>query len=207
MAIYDISLPLHDAHPPWPGDPPFSRTPLAQTTQGDPCNTSELRLSTHFATHLDAPYHFIPDGPRMDQINLDPLLGPALLHETDAAPLIEPHHLPPLEGVERILFKTANTKRIADTVFHTDYIALSPETARCLTQAGVKLIGIHYFSVEPYQSADFAVHHELCGKGVIILEGIDVREVPPGWYELIALPLRIQAGDGSPCRALLRDQS
>lgn len=154
---------------------------------------------------MDAPYHFEEDGIKIDEIPLETLMGKALVHEVDADSLIQPQHLPDLDGVKRILFKTSNCWFIDETEFHTDYVSLGLEAARILVQAGVKLVGIDYFSIEAFRAPGHPVHHELCGGGVILLEGVDLRQAPPGWYELFALPLKIEGCDGSPCRAVLRD--
>lgn len=207
MTLHDITLPLHSEHPPWPGDTPFSMQPSSRIANGDNCNVSTIRLSTHFGTHLDAPYHFEDDGARVHQLDLDVLVGPALVHEVDAADLVRPEHLPPLQGVERILFKTKNSAKIADAMFHTDYVSIGLETAVELNRAGVRLVGIDYFSVEAFKNPSNPVHHEFCGNGVILVEGLDLRAVSAGRYELIVLPLKLQDGDGSPCRAILRDLS
>lgn len=205
MAIYDISLPLRMEQAPWPGDPSFSIRPCLEIAKGDGCNVSHLELGSHFATHLDAPYHIVENGARIDEIDLDTLIGRVLVHEVDAPNFIQPKHLPDLIGVERILFKTSNSRFIDDPVFHTQYVSLSVDAARELVRAKVRLAGIDYFSIENYKSADLPTHRELCGNGVIILEGLNLRDVEPGWYELFALPLKIQGCDGSPCRAALRD--
>ncbi|HOJ59609.1 MAG TPA: cyclase family protein [bacterium] len=205
MALYDLTLPMRPDQPPWPGDPPFSKTPLSSTRQGQSANVSWLSLSSHFGTHLDAPFHFVDDGLRLDQIPPEVFVGPVRVHAVDTPDLIRLEHLPPLEGVERIVFKTRNTRFIADTVFHSDYVSLSLDAARALAAAGVKLVGIDYFSVEAYKNPGHPVHHALCGRGVVIVEGLDLRRIEPGDYEIIALPLLIEDGDGSPCRVLLRD--
>ncbi|MDP8243485.1 MAG: cyclase family protein [Candidatus Hinthialibacter antarcticus] len=208
MALYDLTLDLHENQPCWPGDTPYVRIATSEMSNGGGCNVSKVSMSTHFATHLDAPYHFEPDGLRLDQLDLNTLIGPALVHEVEGdAPLILPAHLPPLDGVERIIFKTRNSAYIDDTKFHEDFTALGLDAARALTAAGVKLVGIDYFSIEAFKNPGHPVHHELCGKGMIIVEGLDLRNVPPGRYELIALPLKFKDADGSPCRVVLRDIS
>lgn len=205
MALYDLSLKLRVEQPGWPDDPPFSIRAISSIARGDACNVSFFETSSHFATHLDAPYHFIEDGARVDDLSLDTLIGRVLVHEVDTPNLILPDHLPNLDGVERILFKTSNSQFIEDAVFHTYYVSIGLETARELVRAGVKLAGIDYFSIEAFRSPGYPVHHELCGNGVILLEGLNLHAVEPGWYELIALPLKIEGCDGSPCRVVLRD--
>jgi arylformamidase len=206
MALYELTLPLRPEHPPWPGDTPFSKTVERSIEEGTShCNVSILNFSSHFGTHMDAPYHFEKDGITLDRIPLDTLIGPVLIHEVDTPDLIKPEHLPDLKGIERIVFKTSNTNYIADTEFHTDFVSVGLEAAKELTKAGIKLIGIDYFSIEAFRNPGHPVHHELCGNGVILVEGLDLRKVSPGNYELIVLPMNIQGGDGSPCRAVLRD--
>ncbi len=205
MAFYDLTLPLRSEQPPWPGDLPYSREPMSEIRKGDSNNTSKIVVGTHFGTHLDAPYHFVEDGTKLDELPLEPMIGPALVHETFSPQQIAVGDLPDLNGVERIIFKTSNTEFIADTVFHTDYVSVGLDAAKKLSQAGVKLIGIDYFSVEAFKAPGHPVHHELCGRGIVLVEGLDLRAVKPGWYELIVLPLKLQGSDGSPCRAVLRD--
>lgn len=205
MAIHDITLLLRPEHPPWPDDPPFSRESISALAKGDSCNVSLIQTSSHFGTHMDAPYHFEEEGMRLDQIPLSILMGPVLVHAVEGVDLIQAEHLPDLSGVERVLFKTSNGRFVSDTEFHTDYVSLGLDAARALTQAGVRLVGIDYFSIEAFRAPGHPVHRELCGQDVILLEGVDLRRIEPGWYELIALPLAIEDGDGSPCRAVLRD--
>ncbi len=205
MAIYDITLPLRPELPPWPGDIPFTLTQDSSIEQGGRCNKSGFSMSSHFGTHLDAPYHFDNGGITLEKIPLDVFAGPALVHVVDTTDLIRPEHLPNLDGVERIVFKTPNTSFIADSTFNTNFVAVGLEAAQVLTQAGVRLVGIDYFSIESYQNPGNPVHLELCGNGVVLVEGLDLRAIEPGQYELIVLPLNILGGDGSPCRAILRD--
>ncbi len=207
MKIYDISLPLKPEQPAWPGDLPFSFEISSSIESGDECNVSRLSMGSHFATHLDAPYHFERNGKKLDELSLDTLIGKTLVHPVSASDLIQTADLPDLSNVERIIFKTNNTRFIGDSVFHEDYVALGLEAAQLMVRAGIRLIGIDYFSIEKFKAAGHPVHHELCGNGVILVEGLDLRSVQPGWYELIVLPLNIQGGDGSPCRAVLRDIS
>lgn len=205
MKLWDITLPLHAKQPPWPGDVPFTAEPSSSTAQGDECNVSKLQFSSHFATHLDAPFHFEHNGMKLDAVPVDVFMGPALVHEVSSQTLIEVDDLPEnLSQYQRIIFKTKNTSYIADETFHKDYIALSNEAAQVLVEQGIRLVGIDYFSIEAYKNPGHPVHHTLCGNNVIIVEGLDLREVEPGEYDLTVLPLKIKNGDGSPCRAVLR---
>ena len=107
-------------------------------------------------------------------------------------------------GIERLLLQTPNAALWEHTSFQTHYIALTESAAHLLVEMGVRLVGIDYLSVDAFARHDFPVHRILLGAGVLILEGLDLRAVPPGDYELLALPLLVQHGDGAPVRAILR---
>ncbi|HEX6124342.1 MAG TPA: hypothetical protein VFZ23_03140, partial [Pyrinomonadaceae bacterium] len=127
----------------------------------------------------------------------------------DSVKAIEPSHVPDLDGVERVLFKTRNSSFWAEPEqgFRTDFTFITPEAARVLAGAGLKLVGIDYLSVERFGSEDFATHKILLEKEIVILEGVDLRQVPAGQYELICLPLKYigGSGDGAPARTILVD--
>ena len=206
MSFIDISLPLREGMIVYEGDPDIAVTPALSLERGDPANVSTLRLGTHTGTHMDAPRHFIDGAAGIDTLALDVLIGPALVTAIDAEGLIEPRHLAavPLDGHVRVIFKTSNSALWDRAAFARDYVALSLEAARLLIDRGVKLVGIDYLSIEAFGAVGHPVHKMLLGAGIVILEGLDLRRVTPGVYELHCLPLRIAGGDGSPCRAVLR---
>jgi len=204
--IYDISLLISPVVPAWPGDR-FVFHRVEEIAKGDICNKSVLEIGSHIATHIDAPYHFKPDGMTVDRIPPDVFLGPARVvsfPETERIDVPEIQSIS-LSGVERILFKTRNSSLWREESFREDYVYLAPEACRVLADSGVKLVGVDYLSIEEYGVQDFEGHHILLGKNIPILEGLDLSEVEPGDYELIALPLKIAGGDGSPARAVLRE--
>ena len=206
MAFIDISLPLREGMIVYEGDPDIAITSALALERGDPANVSTLRLGSHTGTHMDAPRHFIDGAAGIDRLALDVLIGRALVVEVDADRLIEPAHLGPLplDGHTRVIFKTRNSALWARGSFAREYVALSLDAARRLIERGVQLLGIDYLSIEAFGAVGHPVHKALLGAGVVILEGLDLRRVTPGVYELYCLPLRIADGDGSPCRAVLR---
>jgi arylformamidase len=207
--VHDVTLTLSDDTPSWPTHPPVSVAPLRRMANGDGNNVSRLALSAHAGTHVDAPWHFVDDGPRLDQIPLDRWVGPCLVVRIpDDVPLIGPDHLeaaaiPP--GTERLLLRTANSNRWAagDLAFREDYVALSPAAAQWVVERGIKLIGFDYLSVEPFHQTDRATHLTLLGNDVLIVETLDLSAVEPGPYTLVCLPLRLGPVDGAPARVLL----
>jgi arylformamidase len=162
-----------------------------------------LTLSTHLGTHVDAPAHFIPDGATVEALPLAALVGPCQVIDAGDGPLIEPADLEPAaRGARRLLLKTASGSFWDEPAFRQDFVALSPAASTWLVTQGILLVGIDYLSVDPYD-AD-AAHRILLGAGVVVLEGLDLRAVPPGAYDLSALPLKVAGADGAPTRVVLR---
>lgn len=211
MKIYDITVPISENIPIYEGDPRVKVDASKTFAAGDAVNVSHICLGLHTATHVDAPNHFIDGTRRVDELDLDRLIGPCrVVRIDDGVQAIAPAHLGNLDGVERILFKTRNSAfwNEPEKGFRTDFAYVSLEAARILADR-VKLVGVDYLSVEEFGSKDHAVHIALLEKEVVILEGIDLREVPPGDYELICMPLKYKGGtgDGAPARTILREIS
>jgi arylformamidase len=212
MSILDISVSIAPGETPvYPGDPGIEVEPWAALARGDAANVSLLHFGAHTGTHLDAPAHFIEGAPRIPSLPLEVLVGHALVVEMkDDVLAIEESHVAalPLEGVTRVLFKTRNSAFWENPRgrFREDFTYLKAEAARALVERGVRLVGIDYLSVEKFGSTDYATHLALLSNGVVIVEGLDLRAVSAGTYELICLPLKIASGsgDGAPARAVLR---
>jgi len=205
--IIDISLPLHPELPVWPGDPPAIIEQTQAIARGHTYNSSRLECSLHWGTHLDSPYHLIPDGWSIDQIPPEILLGKVQVIEVEkvfkiTASILAEYQLKPLE---RIIFKTRNTIFWSEKPlkFRPDFTALTVDAAQFLLDLGVKLVGIDYLSLDLYEAKDLPVHKILYQKNVVGLEGLDLREVSAGQYDLVCLPLRVVKGDGAPARVLL----
>ncbi|HYY58832.1 MAG TPA: cyclase family protein [Pyrinomonadaceae bacterium] len=211
MRIIDVSVPISQDTPTYPGDPHIEIEQWAALGRGDTANVSMLHFGAHTATHVDAPAHFIEGAPKVDSLPLDVLIGEAKVVEipTDVR-AIEARHVDSLtlDGAKRVLFKTRNSSLWANVAggFRTDFTYLAPDAARALVRMGVQLVGIDYLSVEQFKPERFETHTTLLSGGVVIVEGLDLREVRAGTYELICLPLRITGGtgDGAPARAVLR---
>ncbi len=207
MRIYDISVPIREKMPTWPGDPKVHIQLAKSMERGDSCNVTALAMGAHTGTHFDAPFHFIPGGKTVDQLDLTLLVGTCRVFEIPTEDELDVTHLRglPLKGVTRALFKTANSSLWATRDdFYEDFVYLTPVAAKFLVEMGVKLVGVDYLSVEGYHAQGSPAHQALLGAGVVILEGLNLADVPAGDYELIALPLKIAGADGAPARALLR---
>lgn len=210
MKIFDVSVPISDKTPVYAGDPAVEITSAHSIANGDPCNVSFLKFGAHTATHVDAPNHFIEGARKVDELSLDVLIGDARVVEIDKnAASIAAEHIEniDLSGVTRVLFKTRNSDLWNDLGqgFRKDFVFIQPAACKLLVEKGVKLVGIDYLSVEEFEPPDHATHKTLLGNNVIIIEGLDLRQVTAGDYELICLPLKIASGtgDGAPARTVL----
>lgn len=210
MRIFDISVPISDTVPIYQGDPKAEVHSVLSIHSGAPANVSRLCFGAHTATHVDAPNHFIEGARKVDQLDLSKLIGRCRVIEIASDVLaIGPEYLNAAAGSERLLFKTRNSGfwETSGKGFRKDFTYIEPEAAVILADSGVKLVGIDYLSIERFDSVDFAVHIALLKKEVVILEGLDLRGVRPGEYELICLPLKYIGGhgDGAPARTILRE--
>lgn len=211
MKIYDVTIAVSESVPIYEGDPKVKIDVCLAIANGDPANVSQVCFGVHTATHVDAPNHFIEGTRRVSELDLHKLVGDCTVLEIDENVMsIEPEHLENLGNAERVLFKTRNSQfwNEPEKGFRTDFTYISPEAAKKLVENDVKLVGIDYLSVEKFGSADFSTHLTLLEKEVVIIEGLDLREVPAGDYELFCLPLKIEGGtgDGAPARTILRQK-
>lgn len=208
MRIYDITVPISNELPVYPGDPEIKITRVMSLEAGDIARVSHLSFSTHIGTHIDPPYHFMPDGAPLDQAPLDIFIGPARVIDVGDVASIDAAMLSTfdLDGAERVIFKTRNSRFWRETnEFQKDFVYLETAAAESLVARGVKLVGIDYLSIEKFNFDQPTTHWALLGAGVFIVEGLDLTGVPAGDYELICLPLKIKDGDGGPARVVLRE--
>ncbi|HET7558813.1 MAG TPA: cyclase family protein [Limnochordia bacterium] len=207
MRWIDCSLNVSERVPTWPGDTPFKHWPTSVMQKGDEANNSSLLGGVHFATHLDAPNHFVDAGITVEQLALDTLIGQCTVIDlTHVQGRIEAADLAGRipAGTIRLLVKTANERFIGDGRFHPDYIAFSPDGMQAVVDAGVKLLGIDYASIGPYTKENGVVHRLFLGQpGAIAVENVDLRAVAAGDYQLICLPLKLEGASGAPCRVVL----
>ena len=208
MPIYDLSVPISTELPSWPGDPAIKIDNWSSLANGAGANVSALCFSAHTGTHVDAPAHFIEGARQVELLDLEVLIGEAQVIEVpdDRVTIDEAFVAANCEsGARRVLFKTRNST-IWDNQFKTNFTYLELSAAKRLIEQGVKLVGIDYLSIEKFHSQDHEVHRAFLSHEVIILEGLNLAQVPAGRYELICLPLRLRShlGDGAPARAVLR---
>ena len=206
MPLFDITVPVRPGMAVYEGDPPVRLTAHASMAAGDLCDVSRLELGVHTGTHVDAPKHFIPGAAGVETLPLDALIGPAWVvdvtghgRDLDAA-AIGALDIP--DRTERVLFTTGNARLWDLDGYSPDFVGLLPDASQALVRRGVRLVGIDYLSIAP--AADpRPTHLVLLRAGVVILEGLDLRGIEPGPYELRCLPLLLAGADGAPARAVL----
>lgn len=210
MRIFDVTVPISSATPIYKGDPGVEITSFKAIADGSSANVSAVSMGVHTATHVDAPNHFIDGARRVHELDPEKLVGPCrVIVIPEDVIAIEPEHVGDIAGIERILFKSRNSEFWAtpEDGFRTDFTYITPATAKMLVDNGVVLVGIDYLSIEKSGSPGHPVHITLLEKEVVILEGVDLRKVPGGDYEIICAPLKYDGGngDGAPARTFLRE--
>jgi arylformamidase len=205
--IYDVTVPISNTMPVWPGDPAVRLTSKSHAAK-DGSHTVRLNtieMGSHTGTHMDAPCHMIEGGKALSDFPLDTLVGPATVIELPAVREIGRASLETFDwnAVERVLLKTENSKHWRDGKFYEDFVYLEPGGAGFLAERGVRLVGIDYLSIDKFQSESHPSHFVLLKQNIVIIEGLDLSSVPAGQYTMFALPLNLQNTDGAPTRVIL----
>ena len=206
----DVTATLDPAKTPvYEGDAPMKFDFLKDMRKGDVLTLSVYSLGAHSGTHIDAPMHFIADGAPIDQVALDPLIGAArVIDIADSVQAIGSVELNRHDwrGVKRLLFRTRSTLRgwMDSAAFHRDFAYIAPDAAQLLADAGVLLVGVDYISAEQFGAPAPVTHRILLGRGIPIVEGLDLRPIQAGDYEVIVLPLKVRGHEGAPARAIVR---
>ena len=204
--IFDISVPVTNGGVVYPGNPEIRIEAHSELARGASSNLCRIAFGSHTGTHVDAPRHFLEAGTTVDRLPLDTLMGPAVVVAfADEVTSVTAAHLrnERLDGVERLLIRTRNSGFVTDRSFHPDFTFLAPDGAEHLVALGVRLVGVDYYSVEQFHSGHHRTHRTLLGRGVVIVEGLDLSGIEPGAYTLCCLPLRLEGLDGAPARAVL----
>ncbi|MBC7661304.1 MAG: cyclase family protein [Chitinophagaceae bacterium] len=204
MKYFDISPLLSPSTPVFPGDQVFERAITMAIAKGDNIGLSWIKSTVHIGAHTDAPSHYHKDGETIEQRDLSFYIGKCQVIDVThvGARRILPSDIEatPITA-ERILFKSNSFAH--DQSFQMEFTSLSPELIDQLAAKKVRLVGIDSPSVDPADSKDLPSHAALYHHNLAVLEGIDLGAVPPGRYQLVALPLRIEGADASPVRAVL----
>jgi GntP family gluconate:H+ symporter len=209
----DVTAALDPARTPvYAGDAPLKFEFLKDMRKGDLLTLSVYSLGAHSGTHIDAPMHFLANGASVDQVALDPLIGAArVIDIPDSVRVIDAGELRRHDwrGAKRVLFRTRSTLRgwMDSPDFHRDFAYIAPDAAQLLADAGVLLVGVDYISAEQFGAAAPRTHQILLGRGIPIVEGLDLRPVQAGDYDVIVLPLKVARHEAAPARAIVRKRT
>ena len=203
----DVSVALRDGMIHWPGDPECHIKRVVSMDDGAVCNLTHLSMSAHTGTHMDAPRHFIADGMTMEQLPFEAVIGRCRVFELDCEDQITADDLKKirLSSGQRVLFKTRNSTRSwSMNEFDQDFVSLRADAAQYLVDQGVMTVGVDYLSIGGFNKDGVETHQIMLGAGIWVIEGLNLSDIKPGYYELICLPLKLEGADGAPCRVVLR---
>lgn len=206
----DVTAALDPATTPvYEGDAPMKFGFLRDMRKGDIVTLSVLSMGAHSGTHVDAPMHFVANGAPIDQVELDRLIGPArVIDIPDSVQAIDAAELNrhDWKSAKRVIFRTRSTVRgwMGAREFHRDFAYIAPDAAQLLADAGVQLVGVDYLSSEQFGASAPRTHQILLGQGIPIVEGLDLRPIEAGVYDLIVLPIKVKGHEGAPARAIMR---
>jgi arylformamidase len=206
MKLIDVSVPIDANLPTYPGNTPYTLEAVKRIARGDSSNVSTLHMSAHSGTHVDAPRHFFDNGPGVEGLALEMLVGRTRVVEAPSRKAVSAEALAGIDFSEdvRVLIKTSNSRLWGSPEFHRDYAGVTEDGAKYLLEHGIKLVGVDYLSVEEFKKPGAPAHHILLGAGIIVIEGLNLRDVEPGIYEMFCLPLPVVGSDGAPARVILR---
>lgn len=195
--VIDATRELSPSVPLYLGD----QAPVFTQRDGGQIAVTDLILTTHTGTHIDAPSHYIRNALPIDCIPFSKLMGPCRVINVENTtetinPTIVMKHL---SGVKKVFFKTQASNM---DCFDVTYPHINLDLAKLIVTNGIDCIGIDSPSIEAFDGGG-AVHRELLSGGVIIIELLDLSSVREGDYWMIALPLKLKGLDGSPCRVIL----
>ena len=204
--MWDVTVTIDSTVPTYLGDPSFKRRVVQAIADGKPADVSLMTLSAHVGTHVDAPSHLIPGGKTVDDLDLTVMVGLARVVEFDAQGAITAEFLEGIDSLatdERILFKTRNSSLWEKRVFAEDYVGLRVDAADWLIANGVRLVGIDYLSIDAHGDANLPVHRAFLTNDVVVVESLDLSQVPEGHYQLVCLPMKVGGSEGAPARVIL----
>ncbi len=207
MRIIDLSHPLVDGQPCFPGDPEPRIKPYDSIAEAG-YNTTLLTIGSHAGTHLDAPFHFLRDGTTVDRIPLETLHGPAVLvdlapeselgREARIGPAMLALHGDAFQTGARVLLRTGWDNRFGKQDFFRGHPSLTEEAAEWIAARKIALLGMDMPS--PAEDGD-DIHHILLGAGTILVEALANLAALPREFVFVGLPLKLKGRDGSPIRA------
>ncbi len=209
MKIHDISMDIEPGMLYWRDGKPPEVISVFRLADGAESEVSRWLIGAHTGTHIDAPRHFIPTGLTVDQLPIETFVGATRVVDVaaqgDAPITAKTVRNARLNGATRVLFRTSNSeKRLIKREFSQSWVGITADGAQALVDAGVRLAGIDYVTIESDDQTDkWPTHHILCGAGVIILEGANLLRIADGTYFMCCLPMRLKGSEAAATRTIL----
>lgn len=206
MRTYDVTIPIEENMLLYPGDPETRIDRYFRIKRGDAFNLSRISMGTHTGTHIDAPSHYLDNGTTVDRLDPEIFIGPGVIINARGGLAIDRRTLVSslINDAKRVFFKTANGPKILLSRFHEEYVYLTEDGADYLIEKGVVMCGIDYLSIEKFNNPTAPVHKKLLKAGVVIVEGLNLMDVPSGPCEIFCLPMKVKDGDGAPARVFVK---
>jgi arylformamidase len=202
--VFDVTRTLQNGMTVWPGDDGVVVGRTVSISGGGDVNVSRISMGVHSGTHMDAPLHFIDGGRDISEVSLYKLFGSVYVAEA-AGSIIDETVFEgiPFGSINAVFFKTPMSRRNIMETFYSEYPAMTESCARFLIGKKIEAVGTDCFSVDFYSDVQNTVHHYLLSHNAAIIENLCLKDIEPGLYDYICLPLRIKDSDGAPCRVLL----
>lgn len=206
--IIDISIDLNEDTYSYPGDPEPEFVELSSMDKGDKANLTAVKMCLHQGTHVDAPYHMIQSGMKIDEIPMEHWIGKAYVADmTHVHENIKDSDIirkKDMLNYKRILFKTRNSRdSLVGKELNDNHIYLDESACKLLADSNVITVGFDYLTVDSLNSIDFPAHKTLLQNNICIIENIILNSVSEGEYQMICLPLKVTGRDGAPARVIL----
>lgn len=205
MKLIDVTRPIFTGMTVWPGDEDVIIERTSFISKGDAANISRLHAGVHAGTHVDAPLHFLDNGESVEKIDINLFTGRVKIIDVQQFESIRYEHVKNVnrEEADAVFFKTSSSMRTLEEPFDTAFTALEYEAAVHLVKAGIKVIGTDALSIERYGSKEHEVHKLLLGNGVLIIEGLWLKDIAPEIYNYVCLPMLLKGSEGAPARVIL----
>ena len=204
MKTYYISMEIREDMVVWKNkDSKKPKIEITSTTRTGNANESRFHLDAHTGTHVDAPFHFLQNGKKIDKVSVEKFMGECIVIDLTNIKKrgIEKKDLMKykIRKDDIIILKTLNEYK---KPFDFNFVYLAESGAKFLASKNIKGVGINALGIERSQPS-YSTHKSLLSKGIVIFEGLELSKINPGRHFFIGLPLKVKDADASPVRAVL----
>ncbi|WP_028389658.1 cyclase family protein [Legionella fairfieldensis] len=205
LNTYDLTAKISENTTVFPGDPEYKSELVNSLSTGSAFNLCCLHIGNHTGTHIDFPAHVLEGGKSSSDYSIQDFIGSCLIIEVpNQEKSITKSFVKKQEILQNdfVFFKTSNSNLSKRGNFTDKYVFIEPEAAEELLKKGVRIVGIDYISVDQYEAESLPVHKSLLSNNVLIVEGLELNNVPLGRCKVYIMPLNIENMDGLPARII-----